>query len=673
MSNVTDNLKSTADTARRLVGQGAQSSARAFDAAVLQAAKMNKRTLGWIGIALAAVTLLSVNLIAGTAFRSWQTDVTEDSLYTITDRTKRVLSRIEEPLDIKVYYTTSLGDQAPQISSYFRRIRALLERYRDLSGGRIKLEFINPLPFSDAEDRAVVAGLRGVRMNNQGDQAYFGLVATNSTDDVEAVPFFSVDREQFLEYDLTKIVHTLANPKKKVIGLITSLTMQGMQNPMTRQGLPPWMVLKQIAEFYEVRSLGTNPESIDTDIDTLLIVAPNNLTARGAYAVDQFALRGGRILAFVDPVPEVGKMLSMGKKLGDGSNFTKLLNTWGVIYDPQKVAIDIDNARRVQVSADNRPVITEYVAWLTLNKSALDADDPLSGSVEQLNLATPGFIDHVKGAATSFVPILKTSANASTADASKFEDRPDALGLLRAYKPGAKPLVLAARVTGPIKTAFPNGQPKEDPADKEKNAEEEAMELPKEPKPPAKPMSEGKLNAIVITDSDMLHDRFWVDVSNFLGQQIQIPNSHNVTLLLNALENLSGGEALAGLGARGVKDRPFEYVNNIRRSAEREFREKEETLVAKLKATEAKLADLEKKSAGGQVILSEKDKETIEQFRVEMLTTRRELRKVKHDMRKDIDNLDTWLQFANIGAIPLLIGAGAVGMGLLRRRRRKSN
>lgn len=645
---------------------------QAIDAAAKRAEKAGKRTLGWAAIALGAVILFSVNLIAGTAMRNWEADVTEDGLYTITDRTTKVLSRIEEPVDVKLYFTTALGEQAPQFASYFRRVRALLERYRDLSGGKMTLEFINPLPFSDAEDRAVAAGLKGVRLNAQGDQAYFGLVATNSTDDVEAIPFFTVEREPFLEYDLTKIVHTLANPKKKVIGLVSSISIQGIQNPMTRQGLPPWMVMKQIGEFYEVRNLSDDPEYIDEDIDTLLLIAPNNLSARGAYAIDQFALRGGRILAFVDPVPEIGKATAMGKPVGDGAEFTKLLNTWGVIYDPKKVAVDIGNARRVQVASNNRPVITDYVAWLSLNKLALDQGDALSGGVEQLNIATPGFIDHVKDAKTTFTPIIRTSNQASTADASRFEERPDALGLLRDYKPGTKPLVLAARVAGEIATAFPSGEPKVEPRKKtQEELELEALQQ-KEKRPPAKPLKSGRLNAIIVTDSDMLHDRFWVDVNNFLGQQIQIPNSHNITFLMNALENLSGGEALAGLRGRGVKERPFEYVNNIRREAERNFREKEETLVKSLKATEEKLAGLEKKSAGGQVILSEKDKETIEQFRVEMLGIRRELRKVKLDMRKDIDSLDGWLKFANIGFIPLLIGAGALAMGMVRRRRRQS-
>ncbi|MFM1816440.1 MAG: hypothetical protein RLZ98_3135, partial [Pseudomonadota bacterium] len=197
--------------------------------------------------------------------------------------------------------------------------------------------------------------------------------------------------------------------------------------------------------------------------------------------------------------------------------------------------------------------------------------------------------------------------------------------------------------------------------------------LPAEPAKPLPHVKTGKINAIIVTDSDMLHDRFWVDVSNFLGQEIQIPNAHNVSFMMNALQNLSGGEALTGLRGRGVKDRPFAYVNNIRREAEQNFRQKEEDLVQKLKETEEKLAGLEKKSAGGQVILSEKDKETIEKFRVEMLSIRRELRNVKLAMRQDIDSLDAWLKFANIGAVPLLIGAGALAMGLFRRRRRKTN
>ena len=680
MSNETsDKMKTASDKARDLASKGLAGSRRAFDVAIKKADQADRRMIAWAGIGLAAIILLSVNLIASTALRNWQTDLTEDNLFTISDRTKKVLSKIKEPIDVKLYYTTKLGDEAPQFGNYFRRVRAMLDRYRNLSNGKLNIEFINPLPFSDAEDRAVAAGLRGLRLNRQGDQAYFGLVATNSTDDAEAIPFFTLERDTFLEYDLTKIVHTLANPKKKIIGLVTSLRVQGFRNPMTRQGFPPWLLLKQIREFYDIRTLSTDEEKIDDDIDTLLIIAPNNLTAKGAYAIDQFALRGGRILAFVDPVPEIGKATSVGQKLGDGSEFTKLLNTWGVTYDPKKVALDIANARQVQISAGRRPVVTEYVAWLSITKKSLDPKDALVSDINNLYIATPGYIAAVKGAKTKFQPIIQTSKNASTAPASKFVGTPDALGLLRSYTPRTTPLTLAARVSGEISSAFPDGKPKPKKTDDKKNdnkdkaAAEPVKDKEQKKSSTPKHLKSGKLNAILVADTDMLHDRFWVSVRNFLGQRIQIPTSQNMTFLMNALENLSGGEALSGLRGRGVKDRPFERVNQIRRNAERRFRTKEQLLVKKLRETEQKLAGLEKRGAGGKkVILSEKDRETIEKFRREMLGIRRELRRVKLSMRQDIDSLDTFLKFTNIAAVPLLIGFGGLAIGVLRRRRRST-
>ena len=214
------------------------------------------------------------------------------------------------------------------------------------------MSFINPQSFSDAEDRAVASGLRGIRLNSEGDMAYFGLVATNTTDNTETVGFFSPDRESFLEYDLTKLVHTLSTPKKKTVGLISGLPLEGAQpNPMMgqRQPQPPWAILTQIKEFFEVKSIGQDVTEIPIDIDTLMVVQPVGLTPQAAYAIDQFALKGGRVLAFVDPVAEIGRLLTGGRDIGDIVEMKKLLTGWGVAFDEQQ-------GRRRHHARPSRPV-----------------------------------------------------------------------------------------------------------------------------------------------------------------------------------------------------------------------------------------------------------------------------------------------------------------------------
>lgn len=675
--------KSATDKAREIGKVATKATRDAYDSSVTIASQFSRATLAWTGIGLAAVLLLCVNLMVGTLMKNWRVDLTEDGLFSMTDSTRKVLSNIDEPITLRVYYTQALGQQAPQFATYFERVKALLERYRDLARGKIHLSFISPLPFSDAEDRAVAAGLRGARMNSEGDTAYFGMVATNTTDNTETVAFFTPERERFLEYDLTKLIHSLSNPKKKTVGLMSGIPIEGMPgSPMTGgRPLPPWMIVGQIKEFFELKSVAQDAKEIPADIDVLVLVQPSDMTAETAYAVDQFVLKGGRILAFVDPVSEVGRMFQRGKDVAQSPQLKTLFDAWGIAYDGGKVAADITHARRVQYGSGPSASVTEYVAWLNLDRRNLDTGDAISAGIETVNLASPGSLAAAPNAATKLQSLLTTSERAAMIEGSSVSLRPDPVTLLREYKPGGGKLVLAARVTGDIKSAFPDGPPPAVPETKDDAAKKESAEkpapadageakaaTPKAP-PPAGHVAAGRLNAIVIADTDMLHDQFWVDVRDFLGQHVQIPTAHNAVFVTSAIENLTGGDALTSLRARGIKPRPFQVVDEIRSRAERQFREKEQTLMTKLKDTEQKLSGLEQKSEGGSAILSDKDRETIEKFRSEMLGIRRELRDVKLAMRQDIDQLDTTVRFINIAGVPLLIGFGALGLAVMRRRK----
>ena len=691
-------LAKATDAARKATTVARDKTKRAFDKGVDMSSRLSTPTLAWWGIAMAGVLLLTSNLLVGTLLKNWRADLTEDGLYSITASTRKVLSGLDEPLTMQVYFTKVLGEQAPAYANYFERVRALLERYRDMSGGKIRLSFINPQAFSDAEDRAVGSGLRGIRLNSEGDMAYFGLVATNTTDNVETVGFFSPDRDRFLEYDLTKLVHTLSKPKKKVVGLISGLPLEGGPgNPMMGgRPQPAWAILGQIRDFFEIKSLQQDVKEIPADVDTLMVVQPTGLTPEAALAIDQFALKGGRILAFVDPVAEIARVLAQGREQGDIAEMTRLLDAWGIQLAPGKISADIAMARRVQFGGaqGQQPSVTEYVAWLNLDRRAMETNDAITAGIETLNTASMGSLSVADKSLLKLEPILRTTERGAIIDADKVSLRPDPLALLRGYQPGGKRLVLAARFNGDIKTAFPNGIPtppaaaakdadKKDGDKKDEAAkadsdkteagkaeagkqEPEKKAAEKKPTPP--PLTSGKLNAVVFADTDLLHDQFWLDERDFLGQRIQIPLAHNAVMVINAIENLTGGEALRDLRGRGVKPRPFTVVDEIKRGAEKQFREKEQTLEAKLKDTQSKLAGIEQKGEGGNIILSDKDRETIEKFRTEMLGVRRELRDVKLAMRQDIDRLDGVLKFANIAAVPLLIGLGAIGLAFMRRR-----
>jgi ABC-type uncharacterized transport system involved in gliding motility auxiliary subunit len=656
--------------------------ATAWDRAVSWAGTLGNRKLAWGGLALAAITLLATNVIGGTALRHIKADLTHEGLFTISDGTRKVLRSIDEPIVARLYFSKPLGDAAPAYLKYFDRVRALLEQYRDISGGRFQLQVVDPEPFSDAEDRAVSAGLKGVQLSRGGDTGYFGLSAENSTDQTAVVEFFQPERERFLEYDLSKLVWTLNNPKKRIVGLISGVPMNGAFSPQGQQS-PPWAIMDQISEFYEVKDLGNEPKAIAPEVDVLMLVQPEALSDASLYAIDQFALKGGRIMAFVDPNAESSQGGRMGmmqmQQMGGGkpSSLDKLLKTWGVGFDSNKIAGDLSRARRVQFGGSARqPLVTEYVAWIGLDKTSIDERDVLSNGIERINMGSAGFFEKIEGATTTLTPILKTSAQAMVIEAEKLRPIPDPVALLRAYKPGSKALILAARLTGETKTAFPDGLPKPDEKKDEKAALPGKAAAKATPKPDEKAaaaaepqLKTGRLNIILVADSDMLADQFWVEMRDLGGQRIPLPHAHNAAFVLNAIENLSGGEALTGLRGRGIDDRPFDKVDEIRRDGERKFRATEETLQTKLKDVQEQLANVETKG-DGKIILADKDKQAIETFKREMLDVRRELRDVKLAMRKDIDRLDGVLKVVNIAGVPALIGFGALGLAWSRRRRK---
>ncbi|MEM9357345.1 MAG: Gldg family protein [Pseudomonadota bacterium] len=645
-------------------------------------AGMSKGTMAWVGIGLAAVILVSVNVVSTNLFRAANADLTASGLYSLSDSTSRVMGKIGEPIDVRIYFSEKLGDAAPLYKRYFERVRALFDQYANMAGNKLRVSFIDPQPFSDAEDRAVAAGLRGIRLNNEGDQGFFGLVATNSTDQQEVVQFFSPQRERYLEYDMTKLVHKLSVPKKLVIGVMSGIpVMGGQQRPrfpgQQPQQLPKWVVMDQIEDFFEVQDVPLNVKEIPKNVDVLMLIQPGGLQSDTAFAIDQFALKGGRVLAFIDPVPDVGRMMAPASASAAASPpLQKLLDAWGVKIDSGKAAGDLAIARRVQTGGA-RPAITEYVAWLAVKGGLINGGDVVTDGVKLVHLASSGFIAPTQKPTTKLQPLLQTSDKAMQIESAwLLGQQPDPVQLLRDYKPGDKSLILAARVQGDIKTAFPDGppKPKEDPK-KAAAGEDKAAKSDDKTKEAAKDgaaksyLKSGKLNAIVFADSDLLYDEFWVQRRNLLGQQMTLPIAHNAVLVVNALENLTGGEALSGLRGRGVDDRPFEYVDGIRREAEQQFRQKEQALVRKLSDVRDKLSKVEKRTKDGGVILSDSDRAEIEKFRGEMIETRKELRDVKHAMRADIDALESFLKFINIAGVPLLLGFGGLALAYFRRRR----
>ena len=631
----------------------------------------DRKTLSIGALVLAIILFLSLNILSSGSLRKVQLDLTANSLYSLSDGTREVLASVKEPITLRLFVSRELLDASPGLGSYSNRVRELVEQYVTLSGGTITLEVIDPEPFSPEEDRAVGFRLQGVPLTEGGDIGYFGLAGTNTTDDQDVIGFLSPQREQFLEYDLTRLINNLANPEKKIIGLVSGLPIDA--DPLKQY--KPWRIVELMKQFFEVRSLGLEPE-IKDDIDVLMIVHPFGLSDKSLYAIDQYVMRGGKTMVFVDPYAEEGSRSNQAMRLppDQGSDLDELFKAWGIEYSRDKVLGDLRSAQRVSAGVDpsGRPIITNYLAWLTFPQERLSRTDVILSELQLINVASAGFIKKAKDSTVTLEPLITSTTDSMAVDAAKVRFQPDPSAILKTFKSGNESLILAARITGTLKSAFPKGPPK-DKKDKEAAKKEDTdAKGKKEAKPVHLAVSKAPVNMIIVADSDILADAFWLQTQDLFGQKLVVPTANNADFVINALDNLSGSSALISLRSRGLSVRPFERVEELRQSAESQYRDKEQGLAKKLTDVQAKLKDLQtKEKAGSGVVLSSEQQETIDKFRSEMVTIRRDLREVQHALRKDIDNLDSWIKIINIGAMPVIIALLAGVLALVRRGRAK--
>jgi ABC-type uncharacterized transport system involved in gliding motility auxiliary subunit len=623
-------------------------------------ANIDRGKLAGLSAVLAVVIFLAVNIFANTTFRGIEVDLTEEKLFTLSDGTREILKSIDEPITVRLFVSKRLVELNSGHATYADRIRQLLERYVDIAGGKIKLELYNPEPFTDEEDLAVAFGLQGVPLDNTGDLGYYGLVATNSIDQMERIAYLSPERESFLEYDLSKMIFKLAQTKKPLVGLITSLPIAG--GPRV-QGGQSWAVLDQIREFFDVTLINPNDRTLPADLDSLLIVHPRALSEQLQYAIDQFVLKGGKALVYVDANSEIEVAMMRGQGNAGRSDFDKLLGAWGVELVDGKVLGDLEGARRVNVNVRGQTAITDYVTWLSYLPKNFKSDDAITADLQRITLANAGVLKPVDGKGTTLVPLIQSSEQSMEIDVGKVRTNPDVVSLFRDFKPSGTREIVAARVLGKPSSAFPDGPPK----------------LPegKDPKPddlkPADHVAKADkdISVIVVSDADMLHEQFWMQSRQLFGQTFSVPFANNADFAVNSLENLSGGTALMSLRARTEAVRSFTYVDDVRKSAERQFRDKEQQLATQIDNIKRELAELlNREQAGGELVIGPADKAKAEDYRREMIRLRKELRDVQYELRKDIDDLDALLKFINIAAIPLLLGAIALVWLLIGRARR---
>ena len=643
-------------------------------------------------LSVAVALLVSVGLIS--ALPSIRIDLTEDDLFSLADGTRNIVSGLEEPIELLFFYSESATEDQPQIRSYGTRVQELLREIVIASGGNLVLSIVDPEPFSEEEDLATQYGVQPVPVTQGGQGIYFGLVAVeldNEKDPAlrvsETMPLIRPDQEQFLEYEFMQLVTRVANPDLKVVGLLTTLDIDGGFDPMTGQATQQWMITDYIRQLYDLRRIETDTEIIEEDVDILMIVHPEGLSEQTLYAIDQHVMRGGETFVFLDPTAdsmvsrsERGSMIPAGMR----SDLPGLLEAWGVDYASDKVLTDNTLALRVQMGQGSRPVA--HIGMIGANRTALAGDDIITRRLENLNLSSVGALAPRDGATTRFEPLIQSSSDAMLTNASLLEDVLDPSVLFDEFVSANERYTIAARVSGVISSAFPEGRPvskdaaadaseEEAEADDDNDSDEARIEKANSDSATVEghlTRTSGETNILLFADTDVLTDRLWVQVAQFMGQRIPQPYANNGDFVINALDNLSGGADLVSIRSRGRYSRPFERVVKLQREADDRLRTEEAALLERLAETEEQLAALNI-DEGGQLLgqLTPEIQTEIDRFNAELLDTRRSLRDVQFQLTADIEALGSNLKLFNTAAIPMLLTVIALFMSLTRARRRR--
>jgi len=614
-------------------------------------------TTALVAIAFVFLTLVLLNNVL---FNKARLDLTQGNVYSITEGTHQILSEIEEPITLYFFFSNKATEGLTTLRNYANRVKSILQEYELYAGGKIKLQIIDPEPFSEAEDKASEMGLVAAPINATGDSIYFGLAGTNSLDDKEIIAFFDPSQEGLLEYELSKLIHRLSDPTPVKVSVLSSLPIQGgvdprmAANPMAMQMgqsqmLPQWAVLSQLEQLYQVEVLEPTAETIPDDTKVLMLVHPKDLTDAQLFAIDQYVLNGGKTLVFVDPVADSDQQGTnvMGLPSASSSNLDTLFNAWGIEFDNNSVVLDGAKGLEIRMP-DGMP--GRHIGYLGLDRSNIDELDVITTSLSSINMASAGALRQLDGASTTLSALLTSSEYSDFSDVSRYQmsaQTPDIL--LSDFTARNANLILAARVSGSANTAFDTLPEGIDGKDWIKSSDD--------------------IQLIVVADTDLLTDRFWVQSTNFFGETVLQPFANNGDFVVNAVDNLGGNSALLTIRGRGQYKRPFDVVEQLTVEAEAKFREQEQQLQSQLEETESQLAQLQNQQIDNSaLVLTPEQEAAIESFVAKKLAIRKQLREVQHQLNKDIESLGTAVKLLNIAIFPLLL---TFALGWFARRYRK--
>ncbi|HET7266863.1 MAG TPA: Gldg family protein [Oleiagrimonas sp.] len=607
---------------------------------------MRRSFLAALGLAILVVVFVAAVVATAQWQRAPRIDLTEDGLYTLTPGTLSIIDQLRAPIRLTLYFSSHATRDLPKLRSYEERVKEMLHEMVARSHGKLSLQVVDPVPYSDDEDRAFGAGLTAMPGGSNGERVFFGLAGRNASGKQLSIPFFDPNEEAFLEYGIAKLLYELNMPHKPRVDIISSLPING--DAVT--GTPPWAIMRQLNQLFDIHMLDADSvKRIGNDVKTLLVIHPKDLPTQALFAIDQYVLHGGHLVVFVDPDAEMDALpvgAVAGSVAGSYSDLPRLFDAWGVKFNPRQVVLDRSRALSITLPSGSKPV--RHPAMLGLVSDNLNHHDVITASLRNINVSTSGHFELARDTASRLEPLVQTSGDAMLVPARRVRLTVDPTALLRHYQPSGEHYVIAARLRGVFHTAFPN---RDGPGDLHQ----------------AKQSNE----IILVADTDLLSNRMWVQPTPFLGQTLLSAFAGNGDFVTNIIDYLSGSSALISIRGRATSQRPFTRVVAMRRAADETFRVKKRELEAELEATERRLAELQ---PGKSASTTEQRKELDRNLK-RKLELRKQLRDVQHQLNAEIDALGVRLKLINILLVPLLLMLFGIGYGAWRnwhgRRRRR--
>lgn len=613
-----------------------------------------------VGVALLFALVLAINFIATKA--RVRIDLTQEKAYTFSDGTKAILKKLDTPVKIRFYCTQgeSSASEAVFLKTYARQVEDLLAEYKQVGNGKVIVEKYDPQPDSDAEDAARLDNVEGQMLSN-GEKFYLGL-SVNMLDQRETVPFLSPTREKLLEYDITRAIARVQTTEKPVIGVMSSMMVFGQQQSpmmarMGQQASDPWTLINELKRDFEVKKVEMDTDKIEDSVKVLILIHPKNITDQAQYAIDQFVMRGGKLLAFIDPNCYFDPN-RQERQMGGGfssSSLDKLIKAWGLQFESSKVVGDLTYPTRIQEG--NIPTV------LSLNADAINKNDPVSGQIDNMLFPFPGAITGTPAEGLKQTVLIKTSTRADLVDT--YMAQLSGVGIANEMKPSGKEMSLAIRLAGKFKTAFPDGKPK---AKEDKDAKPEEK---KDEKASSTLKESSDTTVILVADADMVSDEgAQIEKQNFFGQKIVMMHNGNLPFVQNCVEQLAGDNNLIAVRSRATLNRPFTLVKKMEAQAQEKFQGRIKEMEKKLQETQQKVNQLQQtKSKEQRFILSPEQQKEIENFRKEEANANKELKKLRKEYRQEVDALESRLKWMNILTMPALVAITGITLAVVKRKR----